>query len=80
MLIERTPEELLEWAKSYVKFPYDRPWYYEEPPLLIIEYYRPPCRCKKAVRLNKYPCVDSGFVYLGQCEQCETIVWSRKEL
>ena len=81
MLTENDPSEpILEWAASIVYNAFDRPWFYAEPPLMAIEYYQPPCRCSRAVKLHRYICDDnSSYVYLGQCQKCETIIWSYKE-
>jgi hypothetical protein len=81
MLSEHDPsEQILEWSVNYVANSFDRPWFYAEPPLMVIEYYQPPCRCSRAVKLHKHPCEDeAGCIYLGQCEWCETIIWSYKE-
>ena len=78
MLTEQTPNDvLLEWAKHWVKNAYDRPWFYTEPPVTVVDNYYPRCRCNKAVRLNKFVCQgNSGYVYLGQCENCQTILWN----
>ncbi len=80
-MTEQVPaDELVEWAMNYVHDAWDRPWFYEEPPIFLIEHYQPPCRCQKSVKLHKYECSDGkGFVYLGQCKSCEAIIWSFKE-
>jgi hypothetical protein len=80
-MIEQIPSDpILDWSITFVNKPYDRPWFYTDPPLFAVDFYKPPCRCKKAVKLQQHPCEDDGgFMYLGQCELCETIVWSFKE-
>lgn len=83
MLTDNPPKEvLIEWAgnSNIVKHAMDRPWFYSEPPIFATEAYQPPCRCHKAVKLVRYPCEDNaGYIYIGQCERCQTIIWSYLE-
>jgi hypothetical protein len=84
MLTAKQPsEEIVKWAEetNLVKYPQDRPWYYTNPPISIINEYKKQCRCKKKgmkpAILNKYICEDdAGFVYVGQCPRCQAIIWS----
>jgi len=83
MLTENEPDpELIEWSANFVNNPFDRPWFYEEePPLVAIDCFQPPCRCSRAVKLHKHDCEgNSGYFYLGQCEYCETIIWTFKAI
>lgn len=80
MLTENAPKDILiEWAEQskIVTFAKDRPWFYAQPPLFASEFHDPICRCHRATRLNKYPCEDgAGYIYIGQCTRCQTIIWS----
>lgn len=80
MLTAQPPADILiDWAAQtkIVNHAHDRPWYHTEPPLSATEFYQPPCRCSAAVKLLKYPCEDgAGYMYLGQCSRCQTIIWS----
>jgi hypothetical protein len=82
MLTEQTPDEqLVSFAKDYVKLPFDRPWFYIKPPMELVECYQPKCRCSKIVSLKKFECDNNcGWVFLGQCLYCETIIWSYKNM
>ena len=80
MLTDQTPSEvLIKWAADtkIVKDGMDRPWFYAEPPIFATEAYHPPCRCHTAMKLGRYHCEDgTGYIYLGQCTYCETVIWS----
>jgi hypothetical protein len=83
MLTDNAPTDILiEWAENskIVKFGKDRPWFYAKPPSFGIEHYQPHCRCHTVVKLGRYPCEDgAGYMYVGQCTYCETIIWSYLE-
>lgn len=81
MLTDQQPAEaLIDWAhqQKVVSFALDRPWFRAEPPIFATEAYQPPCRCKKeSVKLQRYACEDgNGYIYVGQCARCQTIIWS----
>lgn len=83
MLTDNAPADvLIEWAENskIVKFAKDRPWFRAEPPLFGVDHYQPRCRCNTAVKLGRYSCEDgAGYMYIGQCTHCETIIWSYLE-
>lgn len=80
MLTEQIPDDaLIDWARSYTKSTMDRPWFHTKPPVVAIDVFDSKCRCNTLVKLVRYECEDdAGWVYLGQCKTCETIIWSYK--
>jgi len=81
-MIDDHNEAIVDWAESsqLVKYAKDRPWYNVQSPSIATEFYQPPCHCKKAVRINRYTCEDgAGYIYLGQCDWCQAIIWSFME-
>ena len=80
MLIVKQPSDaIINWAEetNLVRYAQDRPWYYAQPPIHVKNEYKKQCRCRKSAILNKYICEDNaGFVYLGQCQRCQAIMWS----
>lgn len=81
MLTEQIPDEaLVEWSQTFIKSAKDRPWFSTKPPMVAVDIFEPKCRCNITVKLVKYDCEDNaGWIYLGQCRRCETIIWSYKE-
>lgn len=71
MLTEQLPNEvLIKWAGdgAIVQHAMDRPWFHAEPPASAPETYQSPCRCRKAVKLQRFPCEDGAdYIYIGQC-------------
>lgn len=80
MLTEKPPSDvLIIWAgeSKIVAHAMDRPWFYAEPPLFATDMFQPPCRCQRPVKLNRHPCEDGGgYIYIGQCKYCQTVIWS----
>lgn len=79
MLTEQIPNDLLvEWSKSFINNPYDRPWFSAKLNKLANSQSsgQYPCRCSQKVILKRYNCEDGGWVFLGQCAKCETIIWA----
>lgn len=77
-LISQVPNyNLVEWSKAVnIKFSWDRPWYHAtEAPPDSSENWNYPCICQSQVEVTRYPTQDDTFVYLGQCKQCQRIIW-----
>ncbi len=81
MLVEKIPnDDLVEWSEIFIKEAMDRPWFHATPPMVALDVYELKCRCGKKIKLERHSCEDNaGWVYLGQCSHCETIIWSYKE-
>jgi len=80
MLTEQCPSDvLIKWAETanIVHDAMDRPWFHANPPVFLSEIYPTPCRCHTMVKLTQFPCEDGGgYIYLGQCDYCQTAIWS----
>jgi hypothetical protein len=80
MLTEQQPSDaLIKWAENakIVKNAMDRPWFQAESPMFATDSISPACRCHTAVKLVRFPCADgAGYIYLGQCTYCQTIIWA----
>jgi hypothetical protein len=73
-------DALILWACRYAEdilLPADRPWFMAPPPPLNVEHWEYLCRCRREpVRVRRYLCHHGqGYLYLGQCSRCETVIW-----
>jgi hypothetical protein len=77
-------DALVYWACQSaisLKMAADRPWFQAPPPPVSGAYWEYLCRCRREpVRVKRYPCEDGlGWLYLGQCRRCETVIWSYRQ-
>jgi hypothetical protein len=79
-LVSRNPPNLglVEWVSNFtdIRKPWDRPWYQALcPPPFLTDNWSYLCLCSNITSVTRYPTTDDHFVYLGQCDYCERVIW-----
>lgn len=73
-------DALVRWADQMasVYCAADRPWFWAPPPMRPAPYWEYQCRCRRGpVRVKSFPSADRcETLYLGQCQRCETLIWT----
>jgi len=74
-------DALVLWACHFafgLQMPADRPWFLAPPPPADVKHWEYQCHCRRGpVRVRRYLCHNrKDFLYLGQCERCQAIIWA----